>query len=130
MSNPIVNVSVSGPKEPSATYKTKVLKGSLPFSSQVGDDDTKYVIKFDFDLGGGSVTIPTGCLLEFDGGSLSNGTIVLNDCAVLPTFDVLAVSNLTVSGMPKAGTIKWDADNGKPLWSNGTDWVDATGATV
>lgn len=128
MTKPIVNVNVGGPTKPSCTYKTKVLKGNLPFAAQVSDEATKYVIKFDFDLGGGSVTIPEGCLLEFDGGSLSNGTVVLNGCAVLPTYDAFA--GVTVSGMPKAGTIKWDANNGKPLWSNGTAWVDATGATV
>lgn len=76
MTKPIVNVNVGGPTKPSCTYKTKVLKGNIPFAAQVSDEDTKYVIKFDFDLGGSSVTIPTGCLLEFDGGSLSNGTVV------------------------------------------------------
>lgn len=70
-----VNVNVSGPVQPTSTYKTKVLKGNHSFASQVTEPNTKYVIKHDFDLGGETVTIPANCVLEFDGGSLSNGRL-------------------------------------------------------
>jgi hypothetical protein len=74
-----INVNVSGPAQPSSTYKTVVLKGNLPFALQVTEPNTKYVIKHNFDLGDGSVTIPEGCLLEFDGGSISDGTLICNE---------------------------------------------------
>ena len=77
-----VNVNVSGPVQPTSTYKTKVLKGNHSFASQVTESNMKYVIKYDFDLGGETVTIPANCILEFDGGSISNGTIInLSDIA-------------------------------------------------
>lgn len=40
--------------------------------------NTCYVIMYDYDLGGETITVPEGCVLEFDGGSLKNGTIDLN----------------------------------------------------
>ena len=77
-----VNVNVSGPVQPTSTYKTKVLKGNHSFASQVTEANMKYVIKYDFDLNGGSVTIPKNCVLEFDGGSLSNGELILNNTEI------------------------------------------------
>lgn len=158
MNNPKVNVVVSGHRnEYHSTYNTYILKGYIPFADQVIIPDTKYVIKYDFDLGGGAsdidfsnadthtvaevtyyyipfiadgskytliddtlvfidaewnglsareikpakgtlfliasitgglhkngysinvVTVPENCILEFDGGSLSNGNLVLNN---------------------------------------------------
>ncbi len=64
-----INVNVSGPIQPTATYKTKVLKGNHSFASQVTEPNMKYVIKHDFVLDG-DVTIPENCILEFDGGSI------------------------------------------------------------
>ena len=73
-----INVNVGGFQEAQCTYKTVVLKGSIPFDVQIGDPNTKYVIKYDFDLEGEKVTIPDACILEFDGGSLNNGTVNCN----------------------------------------------------
>ncbi len=44
--------------------------------------NTIFIIQYDFDLGGETIEIPTGCVLEFAGGSLSNGYLsgtILND---------------------------------------------------
>ena len=58
-------------------------------------ENTIYVIGYDFDLNGGRIEIPENCVLEFDGGSLSNGTLVLKN-----TFldGVVTISNIVVSG--------------------------------
>ena len=37
--------------------------------------NTIYEIRYEFNLGGAEVVIPEGCVLDFQGGSLSNGTI-------------------------------------------------------
>lgn len=55
-----------------------VLDKDSSFASQVNDSHTIYEIRYDYDLGGGSVTIPAGCTLYFVGGSISNGTVVLD----------------------------------------------------
>lgn len=210
-----VDVTVGGPvNNPPCTYKTKLLKPNLPFADQVTDEDTIYIIKWDFEVGinrlylpvdftiGGTmvidgvtyywtllgadaditvhlcdnsvyfcemnedviipdrsmhlnsgggirlvttrntyhdrvyyveanaVEIPNNCVLQFEGGSLNNGAVLINNAAVYPSYDYLDNDTIDVGGYPKAGTMRWDADNGKPLWSNGEAWVDATGQTV
>lgn len=52
-----------------------VLKKNKTFAEQVTEENTIYEIRYDFDLGGESVTIPKNCVLKFEGGSLSNGKI-------------------------------------------------------
>ena len=42
-----------------------------------------YEIRYDFDLNGGTITIPSGSTLFFNGGSFSNGTIALNECEII-----------------------------------------------
>ena len=88
MGRPNVNVAVGGPKnDHQTTYKTIVLKENIPFDSQVGTTNTKYVIKWDFDLGGSTVTIPQDCILEFDGGNLSHGALVGQDTLVVNDYN-------------------------------------------
>lgn len=97
-----VNVNVSGPVQPTSTYKTKVLKGNHSFASQVTEPNMKYVIKHNFDLGGESVTIPANCVLEFDGGSLSNGTLIGNtEIRNIPDsfFDDIDCTSLYISNL-------------------------------
>ena len=37
--------------------------------------NTVYIIKYDYDLNKGTITLPTNCVLQFEGGSISNGKI-------------------------------------------------------
>ena len=46
----------------------------------INKPNTIYEIRYDFDLNGDEVQIKEGCMLYFIGGSLSNGSIRLNDC--------------------------------------------------
>lgn len=41
----------------------------------INEENTIYVIRYDFDLNGKEITIPEGCILQFEGGSLSNGVL-------------------------------------------------------
>lgn len=64
-----------------AQYKTIILKKNLVnevntlTQEMMSAQNTKYVIKYDFTLGE-DITVPGGCVLEFDGGSIS-GTYTL-----------------------------------------------------
>lgn len=53
-----------------------ILRTDKTFAEQVTESDTIYEIRYAFDLGGGSVTFPSGCTLLFNGGRLSNGSLV------------------------------------------------------
>jgi hypothetical protein len=40
------------------------------------DTNTIYVVQYDYDLNGASITVPSGVKLKFEGGSIQNGTLV------------------------------------------------------
>ena len=44
--------------------------------------NTIYVIRYDYCLGGETIEVPEGCVLEFDGGSIRNGTIKGNSAFI------------------------------------------------
>jgi len=47
--------------------------------SMIANANTIYYIQYDYDLNGATITIPNNCVLEFDGGSISNGVLGLNN---------------------------------------------------
>ena len=75
-----------------------ILRRGKTFAEQVTLQNTIYEIRYDFDLGGASVTIPAGCVLRFVGGSLKNGAAVLNDTYIV---GVVRFNNLRISGTSK-----------------------------
>lgn len=88
--------------------------------SMMKHKDTKYIIKYNFDLNGETITVPENCILEFDGGSLSNGIIVLNNTKIFPTFNDLFGNNLIILGNPAIGTYKYS--DGNAWFFNGEEW--------
>lgn len=56
-------------------YNEDVQTYNVLTRAMINQPNTVYVIQYDFDLNGESITIPENCVLEFEGGSLSNGTI-------------------------------------------------------
>lgn len=56
-----------------------VLNNSEALSKQLSARNTKYIIQEDLNLKGGRLSIPEGCVLYFEGGSLYNGVIVYNN---------------------------------------------------
>ena len=48
----------------------------------INKENTIYEIRYNFDLNGEEITIPEGCVLDFQGGSLSNGDINCNNCII------------------------------------------------
>lgn len=63
---------------PASTMAYKILKRGqgLSFSEQITEPNTIYEISSSFDLSGKNVTIPEGCVLKFNGGSINNGTLI------------------------------------------------------
>lgn len=52
-----------------------ILRKNKTFAEQVTQANTIYEIRYDFDLNGTEVNIKDNCVLKFNGGSISNGTI-------------------------------------------------------
>lgn len=55
-----------------------ILRPSDTLANQVTTVNTIYEVRYAFDLGGGTFTMPSGCVLKFIGGTIFNGTLVLN----------------------------------------------------
>lgn len=70
--------------------------------------NTIFVVQYDYDLNGGSITIPSGCTLQFDGGSLSNGTLIGAETRIEADFVKIFDNDITISGVWK--------DTAKPEW--------------
>lgn len=125
MARPNINVTVGGVKHATSQYKTIVLKENQAFG--LSSANTKYVIKFDYDLGGETITVPDGCILEFDGGSVTNGTLTLkSDTIVIDALHSVSTAT-TRPSIKHKGFQTFDLTLGIPLWWNGTAWVDAAG---
>ncbi|MBQ9884415.1 MAG: hypothetical protein IJM43_08195 [Bacteroidaceae bacterium] len=59
-----------------------ILRRGKTVAEQIVKENTIYQIKYDFDMGGETVTMPEGCVLQFEGGSLTNGTLISNHTIV------------------------------------------------
>lgn len=107
-------------------------KVNLLTQSMINKENTVYVIQYEYDLNGKEIIIPEGCVINFQGGSLSNGTIILNNTKINPNVCVLNdfFQNITIQGNFKVGQCIFDTTLNKPIWWTGDKWVDAIGADV
>ena len=89
---------------------------------------TDTIARFSMDIDGAMAWGP--------GGSSARDTSLVRAAAgVLRTGSVLAVAAVATGSRPSAATVGaggmiFDSTLGKPIWSDGSNWVDATGATV
>lgn len=65
--------------------------------AMINKANTIYVIQYDYDLKEASINIPENCVLQFDGGSLSNGVIVGNKTSILSSMYQI-FTNVSVDG--------------------------------
>lgn len=59
-----------------------ILKPYKSFASQIKESGRIYHIQYDFNLNNRTVVIPNNCTLVFEGGSIRNGTLDLNECRI------------------------------------------------
>lgn len=108
----------------------KVRKNIL-YQDMINEENTIYEIRYDFDLNGQEITIPEGCTLDFQGGSMSNGTVTVRNTKIIPNgFPITDYIASTINGTFAKGQNYFDGSLGRPKWYDGSKWVDATGATV
>ena len=74
----------------------------------ISKPNTIYIIQYDYDLQDAEITIPEGCVLDFQGGSFSNGTIVGNKTSIkAEIIEILKVIILLGD---------WNVAEGYPEW--------------
>ncbi len=74
-----------------------ILRKNNNFSSQLTQTNTVYEIRYNFDLNGGIVEIPENCTLKFNGGSISNGTLVGSE-TYIDAIDENILIQITIGG--------------------------------
>lgn len=61
--------------------------------SMLDASNTEYIIQYDYDLNNAEITVPANCVLKFEGGSLTNGTIISNMTKVVGDSDLSQVDH-------------------------------------
>lgn len=64
----------------------------------INQANTIYEIRYDFDLNGATITIPENCTLKFEGGKLSNGTLVGASTTIKSNITKIFELSITVEG--------------------------------
>lgn len=101
---------------------------NLLTQSMMSNVNTRYIVQYDYDLNGEEIILPEGCVIEYQGGSFSNGKLAIDGAYLLDGWVNLIGSDLLVTGIPAAGVMKWDTDTKRPYWSDGeSSWLDAEG---
>lgn len=94
--------------------KKNIVNGkNILTQDMISKPNTIYEIRHDFDLNGEEITIPEGCVLDFQGGSLSNGTIVGNGTNIKASCYVI-FDNVIIEGV-------WEINNIFLDWFNVDD---------
>lgn len=107
------------------------VKKNILYQDMFTQSNTVYEIRYDFDLNNQTITIPENCVLQFEGGSISNGTITLDNTKILPQgCNIGDYITATIEGTYKEGQCIYDPALNKPKWWIGSEWVDATGANI
>lgn len=107
--------------------------------AMINKANTIYVIQYDYDLKEANINIPENSVLNFIGGAIGNGTIIGNKTKVINlNVDRIILSGTwfdsgTTSNRPTnvlVGFQYFDTTINKPIFWDGSKWIDATGATV
>ena len=76
--------------------KNMVASKNVLTQAMVGSANTRYIIQYDYDLNGQTITVPERCTLVLDGGSVTNGELVLNGTKIEGTGIISCVIRGTV----------------------------------
>ncbi len=71
---------------------------NLLTQAMIGSANTRYVIQYDYDLNGQTVTLPEGCTLDFQGGTFTNGTLVGSDTLISRSGSNWIFDNVSIDG--------------------------------
>ena len=93
---------------------------NLLTSSDLSEENTIYVIRYDFNLNGASITIPSGCVLLFDGGKFTNGTLYLGNSIIKSSLYQIFDNVLVYDSEKSESPVKTD----HPLY---VEWFGAIG---
>ena len=116
-------VTVSDSSSNSETSKVTYPRITTKVQSMFGTENHIYKIVDDVDLEHGVLTIPTGCTLDFQGGKILNGELLLDDTKILPNgFTIGHYISATIGGTYQVGETRWNSSFRCLEFYNGTNW--------
>lgn len=94
---------------------------SVITQDMLNEINTRYIIRYAFDLNGETIVMPEGCELVFEGGIIENGIIDLNKCKLTNMVGEESeyLPDVTCSNWA-VGQIEYRS--GKICYWNGTEW--------
>lgn len=101
MTVPHINIDVKTRADGSSkdcVFSTAILKYDVSILEQIVSENTKYVVKWNYDLKNSTLRLPRNCILEFDGGRIANGKIVWNDTKVMNLYRYTILENVVEEG--------------------------------
>lgn len=92
-------------------YLRKNIAGGRNILTQqmINQENTRYILQYDYDLNGQTITIPNNCVIEFEGGSISNGNIQGNSTIIVSPSRRIFGDTITLIG-------NWSIDCIYPEW--------------
>lgn len=105
---------------------------NLLVQADFDSENTIYELRYVFDLAGLNITLPSNCILKFDGGTISNGVLNLNGALVEPASHPMSdyfPNTLQVSGF-KQGQTFFSEDAENVIYWDGEDWRNTDGTLV
>ena len=140
-----------GDRESNGGMGYVVLRKDKTFAEQVAKANTIYEVRYDFDLGGQEIAVPSGCALKFNGGKLVNGILELSETIIdseSSCFEGITFSGTTsqiirsiwfvqfsefiqLANLSKKGIVDsdWEITNQTPFVLSGTD-IDLGGNVI
>ena len=95
-------------------YNTNLLTQQM-----ISKENTIYIIQYDYNLNKQTITIPSGCVLLFEGGSISNGTLIGTNTIISSTpTKILSKVNIQGTYNNEFWYIEWIAENGSNDYSS------------
>jgi len=93
-------------KQDTISIKYKVLPITFDFTSvPIGYDNSTWIIRHDFNLNGASIALPTNVTLSFEGGSITNGSIVFDNTTIDYKNVSSVLADVVLTGTITNGTL-------------------------
>ena len=110
-------------KEKTVIRENIEVKINILNQDMINEDSTIYVIRYEHDLNGQVIEVPSNCILVFDGGKFVNGTVNLNGAQLVGVGVYPEEFIQTIGTGLRAGTPRWTTD-GYIEWWDGNKWFN------
>lgn len=110
-------------KEKTVIRENIEVKINILNQDMINEDSTIYVIRYEHDLNGQIIEVPSNCILVFDGGKFVNGTVNLNGAQLVGVGVYPEEFIQTIGTGLRAGTPRWTTD-GYIEWWDGSKWFN------